>query len=58
MQYSPDHFYHLYNRGNNKQRIFLERENYRFFLNQLTYTSIELVLRLLLIASCRIIFTF
>ena len=26
--------YHLYNRGNNCQTIFYERENYRFFLRQ------------------------
>ena len=25
-------FYHFYNRGNNKQRIFFERENYHYFL--------------------------
>ena len=28
-------FYHLYNRGNAGQDIFLERENYRFFLQQM-----------------------
>jgi len=27
--------YHLYNRGNNRERIFLERENYLFFLRRL-----------------------
>jgi REP element-mobilizing transposase RayT len=26
--------YHVYNRGNNRQRIFLERENYLFFLRK------------------------
>lgn len=31
-----DHFYHIYNRGNNRQPIFLERENYRFFLRKFT----------------------
>jgi REP element-mobilizing transposase RayT len=30
--------YHLYNRGNDRQRIFLERENYRFFLDRLGST--------------------
>ncbi len=28
------HFYHIYNRGNNKEKIFFERENYRFFLTK------------------------
>ena len=27
-------YYHLYNRGNNRQRIFFERENYLFFLRR------------------------
>jgi len=27
--------YHVYNRGNDRQRIFLEAENYRFFLDRL-----------------------
>ena len=27
-------FYHIYNRGNNKDLIFLEDENYRFFLER------------------------
>ena len=27
-------YYHVYNRGNNRQRIFFERENYLFFLNR------------------------
>ncbi len=30
--FSPAEFYHIYNRGNNKGRIFFERENYLFFL--------------------------
>ncbi|MBI2620006.1 MAG: transposase [Ignavibacteriales bacterium] len=30
----PDHFYHVYNRGNDKTRIFLERSNYRYFLSK------------------------
>lgn len=28
----PGHFYHLYNRGNNREDIFPEPENYRYFL--------------------------
>jgi REP element-mobilizing transposase RayT len=27
-------YYHLYNRGNNRQRVFYERENYVFFLRK------------------------
>lgn len=27
-------FYHIYNRGNNKDLIFFEDENYRFFLER------------------------
>jgi REP element-mobilizing transposase RayT len=30
----PGYYYHLYNRGNNRQNIFFERENYLFFLRQ------------------------
>jgi len=30
-----DEYYHLYNRGNNRGRIFYERENYVFFLRRL-----------------------
>jgi len=28
----PDFYYHLYNRGNNRQAIFFEHDNYLFFL--------------------------
>jgi REP element-mobilizing transposase RayT len=28
-------FYHIYNRGNNREPIFIERENYLFFMRQL-----------------------
>jgi len=28
----PDHYYHLYNRGNNRQAVFLEPDNYLYFL--------------------------
>ncbi len=27
-----DHYYHLYNRGNNRQAIFFQPENYLYFL--------------------------
>lgn len=28
----PDQYYHLYNRGNNRQAVFFEPENYVYFL--------------------------
>ena len=31
----PGNYYHVYNRGNNRQPIFFERENYLFFLRQI-----------------------
>ncbi len=30
----PGQYYHLYNRGNNREKIFFERENYLFFLRR------------------------
>ena len=30
----PDAFYHIYNRGNNGERIFFKEENYRYFLRK------------------------
>lgn len=35
VQFSPGNYYHLYNRGNNRELIFFERENYLFFLRQI-----------------------
>lgn len=35
MEFFPENYYHLYNRGNDGQRIFREPENYHFFLRQL-----------------------
>ncbi len=29
---TPGHYYHIYNRGNNKENLFLEERNYRYFL--------------------------
>ncbi|MGZ8538293.1 MAG: transposase [Flavisolibacter sp.] len=45
MHFDPGNVYHLYNRGNEKQRIFFTRENYLFFLKKvrtewLPYTDI------------------
>jgi len=34
MKVYADTCYHIYNRGNNKEPIFFEEENYNFFLNQ------------------------
>lgn len=34
MSFQPDHFYHIYNRGNNKQKIFFTNANYSFFLKK------------------------
>lgn len=32
---TADEFYHVYNRGNNKEKIFFEEKNYVFFLERL-----------------------
>lgn len=32
MQFVENHLYHIYNRGNNQQQIFFNRENYLYFL--------------------------
>ena len=34
MQFVSGHIYHIYNRGNNQQRIFFGRRNYLFFLKK------------------------
>ena len=35
MQFESGHLFHIYNQGNNRQKIFLERENYIFFLQKI-----------------------
>ncbi|MBW8334399.1 MAG: hypothetical protein K0M40_20450 [Prolixibacteraceae bacterium] len=35
MQFEQSHLYHIYNRGNNSQKIFFNRENYLFFLDKI-----------------------
>jgi len=35
MQLEENHIYHIYNRGNNSQQIFYNRENYLFFLKKI-----------------------
>ena len=32
----PGHFYHIYNRGNNGENVFIEEQNYRYFLQLYT----------------------
>lgn len=35
MQYQINHIYHIYNRGNNRQKLFFKRNNYLFFLEKM-----------------------
>ena len=35
MQYQPATLYHIYNQGNNKQKVFFKHENYLFFLQKI-----------------------
>ena len=35
MQFVTGHLYHLYNQGNNRQKIFHNRDNYLFFLRKI-----------------------
>ena len=35
MQFDTGHLYHIYNQGNNRQKIFHNRENYLFFLRKI-----------------------
>lgn len=35
MQFETGHLYHIYNQGNNRQKIILDRENYLFFLRKI-----------------------
>ncbi|MFA6403765.1 MAG: hypothetical protein WCX31_19370 [Salinivirgaceae bacterium] len=34
MNFTKSHLYHVYNQGNNRQRIFFKEENYHFFLKK------------------------
>lgn len=34
MKLNPNQIYHIYNRGNNKQQIFFDQENYHYFLKK------------------------
>src|SRR5258705_893866 len=35
MKFAIDNFYHVFNRGNNRQEIFPQKRNYTFFLSKL-----------------------
>jgi len=35
MQFEKNQLYHIFNQGNNRQKIFFERENYLFFLRKI-----------------------
>jgi putative transposase len=35
MLFEEGHLYHIYNQGNNRQKIFFSRENYLFFLRKI-----------------------
>ena len=35
MQFETSHIYHIYNRGNNSQKIFFNKDNYLFFLKKI-----------------------
>ncbi len=35
MHFATDHVYHIYNRGNNSQKIFFSKDNYLFFLKKI-----------------------
>jgi putative transposase len=47
LTFQPGYYYHLYNRGNNRQNIFFERENYLYFLRLLRRYLIEQALEVL-----------
>jgi len=35
MQFEEGYIYHIYNQGNNRQKIFFNRENYLYFLRKI-----------------------
>ena len=40
-RFKSNNYYHIYNRGNNRQKIFFERDNYLYFLTKLREHLIE-----------------
>jgi len=47
LTFQPGHYYHLYNRGNNRHLIFFEQENYLYFLRLVRRHLIEQTLDVL-----------
>ena len=37
MQFQKGYIYHIYNQGNNRQKIFFDRENYLYFLQKMKF---------------------
>ncbi len=42
MNFIDGHLYHIYNRGNNRQLIFFNKENYRYFLHKVKISILPL----------------
>ncbi len=47
LTFQPEHYYHLYNRGNDRNPIFFERENYLHFLRLVRRHLLEQTLHVL-----------
>ncbi|MBD2462184.1 transposase [Oscillatoria sp. FACHB-1407] len=47
LSFQPGYYYHLYNRGSNRQNIFFERENYLYFLRLLRRYLVEQIIEIL-----------
>ncbi|MCO6475926.1 MAG: hypothetical protein J5I94_04855 [Phaeodactylibacter sp.] len=43
MEYKPHQIYHIYNQGNNKQKVFFQERNYRFFMEKMRKHLLPLV---------------
>ncbi len=43
MKFSSNTFYHVFNRGNNKQKIFFHEKNYQFFLRKIEECLCQIV---------------
>ena len=40
VELAPGEYYHIFNRGNNKQPIFFERDNYLYLLRKLRHGTL------------------
>jgi REP element-mobilizing transposase RayT len=49
LRFEPEHYYHIYGRGNNRQPIFFEPDNYEYFLRGVEKYLLE---NLVIIAYC------